>query len=81
MKYTTNYNLKKPDDNDNVLISDLNGNADAVDAALHALDEGVKVPRGAWPLSRRSRAWPMGTGWWSPTAPPATAPSGCCGLR
>ena len=47
MKYTTNYNLKKPDDNDNVLISDLNGNADAVDAALHALDEGVKGAQGS----------------------------------
>lgn len=47
MKYTTNYNLKKPDDNDNVLISDLNGNADAVDAALHALDEGLKGAQGS----------------------------------
>lgn len=47
MKYTTNYNLKKPDDNDNVLIEDLNGNADAVDAALHALDEGVKGAQGS----------------------------------
>lgn len=47
MKYTTNYNLKKPEDNDNVLISDLNGNADAVDAALHALDEGVKGAQGS----------------------------------
>ena len=47
MNYTTNYNLKKPEDNDNVLISDLNGNADAVDAALHALDEGVKGAQGS----------------------------------
>ena len=47
MKYTTNYNLKKPEDNDNVLIEDLNGNADAVDAALHALDEGVKGAQGS----------------------------------
>lgn len=47
MKYTTNYNLKKPDDNDNVLISDLNGNADAVDTALHALDEGLKGAQGS----------------------------------
>lgn len=47
MNYTTNYNLKKPEDNDNVLISDLNGNADAVDAALHALDEGLKGAQGS----------------------------------
>ena len=47
MKYTTNYNLKKPDDNDNVLISDLNGNADAVDAALHALAEGLNGAQGS----------------------------------
>ena len=47
MNYTTNYNLKKPEDNDNVLISDLNGNADAVDTALHALDEGVKGAQGS----------------------------------
>lgn len=47
MKYTTNYNLKKPDENDNVLIEDLNGNADAVDTALHALDEGLKGAQGS----------------------------------
>lgn len=47
MKETTYYKLKKPEDNDNVLISDLNGNADAVDAALHALDEGVKGAQGS----------------------------------
>ncbi len=47
MKETTYYKLKKPQDNDNVLISDLNGNADAVDAALHALDEGVKGAQGS----------------------------------
>lgn len=47
MNYTTNYNLKKPDENDNVLIEDLNGNADAVDTALHALDEGLKGAQGS----------------------------------
>lgn len=47
MKETTYYKLKKPQDNDNVLISDLNGNADAVDTALHALDEGVKGAQGS----------------------------------
>lgn len=30
MTNTTYYNLKKPEDSDNVLISDLNGNADAI---------------------------------------------------
>ena len=47
MNYTTNYNLKKPEDNDNVLISDLNGNADAVDAALHDLAEGLNGAQGS----------------------------------
>lgn len=40
MTNTTNYNLKKPEDNDNVLIGDLNENADAIDQALHGLEEG-----------------------------------------
>lgn len=40
MTNTTNYNLKKPDENDNVLIGDLNENADAIDQALHGLEEG-----------------------------------------
>ena len=39
MTNTTNYNLKKPEDNDNVLIGDLNENADAIDQALHGLEE------------------------------------------
>lgn len=47
MKETTYYKLKKPQDNDNVLISDLNGNADAVDAALHALAEGLNGAQGS----------------------------------
>ena len=34
MTYTTNYNLKKPDTTDLVKVSDLNDNADAIDAAL-----------------------------------------------
>lgn len=42
MTNTTYYNLKKPEDSDNVLISNLNGNADAIDQALHGLDEGLK---------------------------------------
>lgn len=40
MTNTTHYNLKKPEDNDNVLIGDLNENADAIDQALHGLEEG-----------------------------------------
>ena len=40
MTNTTYYNLKKPEDNDNVLIGDLNENADAIDQALHGLEEG-----------------------------------------
>lgn len=34
MEYTTNYRLKKPGDNDNVLVSDLNENMDKVDQEL-----------------------------------------------
>lgn len=34
MKYTSNYNLKKPDGTDNVFIDDLNGNMDLIDVAL-----------------------------------------------
>ena len=34
MTYTTNYNFKKPDTTDLVKVSDLNDNADAIDAAL-----------------------------------------------
>ena len=40
MTNTTNSNPKNPDDNDNVLIADLNENADAIDAALHGLSTG-----------------------------------------
>ena len=35
MTETAYYHLKKPGDNDNVFISDLNANADAIDQALH----------------------------------------------
>jgi len=34
MQETTNYGLKKPDLTDNVKVSDLNDNADVIDAAL-----------------------------------------------
>lgn len=62
MNYTTNYNLKKPEDNDNVLISDLNGNADAVDAALHALDEGVKGAQGSLAAAPKKQSLADGDG-------------------
>lgn len=52
MTNTTYYNLKKPEDNDNVLISDLNGNADAIDQALHGLDEGLKGLKYEPPLTQ-----------------------------
>lgn len=38
MKYTTNYNLKKPEATDLVSISDFNENADAVDVEIKALN-------------------------------------------
>jgi len=34
MRYTTNYNLRKPEENDPVNIEDLNSNADQIDATL-----------------------------------------------
>ncbi|WP_294522895.1 hypothetical protein [uncultured Pseudoflavonifractor sp.] len=52
MTNTTYYSLKKPEDNDNVLISDLNGNADAIDQALHGLDEGLKGLKYEPPLTQ-----------------------------
>lgn len=52
MNNTTYYNLKKPEDNDNVLISDLNGNADVIDQALHGLDVGLKGLKYEPPLTQ-----------------------------
>lgn len=52
MNNTTYYNLKKPEDSDNVLISDLNGNADVIDQALHGLDEGLKGLKYEPPLAQ-----------------------------
>ena len=40
MEYTTNYNLKKPGDQDNVLVGDLNENMDKVDTTMKALSDG-----------------------------------------
>ncbi len=40
MKYTPNYNLKKPGDEDNVLVGDLNDNMDTLDEKLkEAVDD------------------------------------------
>ena len=52
MNTTTYYSLKKPEDSDNVLISDLNGNADAIDQALHGLDEDLKGLKYEPPLAQ-----------------------------
>ena len=41
MQHTTNYNLKKPEGTDNIAISDLNGNADTIDAALKAASDAA----------------------------------------
>lgn len=53
MEYTTNYKLKKPGDEDNVLVSDLNENMDKVDEELKKranLDPDTgKVPEGELP--------------------------------
>ena len=39
MKYTTNYNLKKPDQDDFYNIEDLNSNAEVIDTELKKIDE------------------------------------------
>lgn len=41
MEHTTNYNLNKPEETDNVNISDLNENADILDGVLKALQDEV----------------------------------------
>lgn len=46
MTHTTHYGLKKPGDNDNALISDLNDNADLIDTALHEMITDEE--RAAW---------------------------------
>ena len=50
MKYTGNYNLKKPEGSDVVNIEDLNDNADIIDQALKAHDDELatkETPAGA----------------------------------
>ena len=42
MKYTGNYNLKKPDGTDVVNIEDFNENADIIDAELKKLNDAIK---------------------------------------
>lgn len=43
MKYTTNYNLKKPDQDDFYNIEDLNSNAEVIDTELKRIDEKANV--------------------------------------
>ena len=50
MKYTGNYNLKKPEGSDIVNIEDLNDNADIIDQALKSHDDAIatkETPQGA----------------------------------
>ena len=47
MKYTTNYNLKKPEGTDIVNIDDLNENADIIDQKLKELEDGVNATEAA----------------------------------
>ena len=42
LKYTGNYNLKKPEGSDVVNIEDLNDNADIIDAELKRLNDAIK---------------------------------------
>ena len=41
MQYTTNYNLKKPEGTDPVLVGDLNDNSDTIDGALENLNTAI----------------------------------------
>lgn len=41
MKYTTNYNLKKPEATDYVKIADLNDNADVIDTVMDTVATGM----------------------------------------
>lgn len=59
MTNTTYYNLKKPGDSDNVLISDLNENMDILDQALHDMDD--QVGRLWKTISFTSGQWSGGT--------------------
>lgn len=43
MQYTTNYNLKKPEGTDPVLVGDLNDNSDIIDTALGGLDTALET--------------------------------------
>lgn len=46
METTTNYGLKKPAGSDYYNIEDFNGNADILDAALHAHEADQDNPHG-----------------------------------
>ena len=41
MKYTSNYNLKKPERTDFTMVLDLNDNADSIDAQMKANADGI----------------------------------------
>lgn len=43
MEYTKNYNLKKPGDQDNVLVGDLNENMDTLDEKLKETMDGLDL--------------------------------------
>ncbi len=50
--YTTNYNLKKPAENDFILVGDFNDNADIIDAELKkrpVVDDDGKLPESLLP--------------------------------
>ena len=67
MNYTTNLNLKKPEDTDSADIADINDNMDTLDTTIHALrqvpavtssDNGkfLRVVEGVWTAVTMSNA-------------------------
>ena len=51
MEYTTNLNLKKPEDADTADVADFNDNMDAIDEAIHDLDTAAMKNTGAQSMS------------------------------
>ena len=47
MKYTTNYNFKKPDLDDSAKITDINDNMDVIDTALKSIEIQCPFPVGS----------------------------------
>lgn len=43
MKYTNNYNLKKPDPEDFYSVNDMNTNTDIIDSELQKINNAVNV--------------------------------------